>query len=736
MNQSDAYARVTLLWICLSITLPVFSQEKSETAETKSPVTIVAEGARDSIVVISTEDRDGKESEMGTGFVIDESGLIATCLHVIREARPIWIETRKKKRYRVTEIYASDKAFDLAVLRFKPEEKIPALKLANGSLVEGEATVAIGHPLGLTHTVVSGLVAGERVFTSADMWQVAMTIEPGNSGGPLLDMKGEVHGVLALRSVGESFGFAVKVSQLHKLLKSPNPIGMEKWQTIGRLDAKRWQAKMGAAWRQRGGKILVEQPGDSFGGRSLLLRHDKAPVVPFELAVSVKLENESGAAGLVFHSDGENKHYGFYPSNGRIRLTSFEGPSVFNWNVIRDVEAESYRPGEWNEIKVRVEKDKISTYVNDRLVSTIDEVVQPPGKIGLCKFRETKAEFKQFRFGDKLDSRTSSPEVRSKVLQELAELSDRSTIRDDELAKYVDTPLLRMKLLDEQARELESKAKSLRLLGSDLHTASVCAEMAKLTSVADAEVDLLRGALLIAKLDNPELDVESFVEMVDSMAGSIEWEPSTSEAERFTKLNSFLFEQSGYHGSRTDYYRASNSHIDSVISDREGLPITLSVLYMSLAKRLDLNVVGVGLPGHFVVRHEPDEGDHQMVDVFDRGKFLSRNSATVMVFRNTGRQPKPSAFDAAKHADILSRMLNNLRAIAESNDDTEAMLRYSEVMVVLAPDDPALRGMRGIMRHRLGRKQAALDDLDHIIEQSPEGIDLDQIRRIRDRLAE
>jgi len=724
--------RIYSFAICLLFSLPALGQEP------KTQVTKVAEAARDSIVVINTEDREGKESEMGTGFVIDDAGLVATCLHVIGEARPIWIETRTGKRYPVTEIYASDRTFDLAILRFKPKEKLPALKLATGEVTGGDAVVAIGHPLGLTHSVVSGLVAGEREFTGAEMWQVAMIIEPGNSGGPLLDMNCEVHGVMALRSIGESFGFAVKVPQLQKLIDDPNPIAIEQWQTIGRLDSNRWQAKMGARWRQRGGKIVVEDPGDAFGGRSLLLRTDEAPKPPFEMAVSVKLDDESGAAGLVFHSDGEDKHYGFYPSNGRLRLVSFEGPSVFNWDILRDLEADSYLPGEWNEIKVRVEKERISAYVNDKLLSTIDEVVQPVGKIGLCKFRETKAEFKRFRFGQELESRRSSPEQRSELTRQLAELTDRSTITDDVLAKFADLPLLRNELLDEQARALETKAKALRSLGEDIHTASICAELAKTVSAADQQIDLMRGALLIAKLDNPDLDVETYVEIVDGMAATIraELKPDATEAERFIALNDYLFYKSGYHGSRTDYGSASNSHIDRVISDREGLPITLSVLYMTLAKRIDLNVVGVGLPGHFVVRYEPNEGETQLVDVFERGSLMSRNQADVMVFRMTGRQPTGSAFEAAKHVDILTRMLNNLRVIAERKDDSQAMLRYSETLVVLAPNDPALRGMRAIMRHRQGRKQAALDDLDHIIEQKPDGIDLDQIRKIRERLAQ
>lgn len=725
--------RFTALSLLLLFVSLACSQELSSVRE-------IADAARDSIVVVSTEDGDGGESEMGSGFVIDARGLIATSLHVIREARPIWVETRNGKRHLVTEVYASDRTFDLAIVRINADDKLTAVALANDELKEGQVAVAIGHPLGLKHSVVSGIVAGERDFNGADMWQVAMAIEPGNSGGPLLDMRGKVHGVMALKSVGSrSFGFAVKVSQLRQLVDNPNPIAIEQWQTIGQLDSRRWQPKMGARWRQRSGRIVVETPGSGFGGRSLLLRSDAPPEPPFELAVSVKLEDETGAAGLVFHSDGEDKHYGFYPSNGKLRLTSFEGPSVFTWNVIRELPAPNYLPGEWNEIKVRVEKERIAAFVNGELLITINEVVQPAGKIGLCKFRDTKAQFKGFRFGDKITSQVTSPEKRAEITQQLAKLDVRAELKDEELAEHQGDVLSRIMILEQQARDLESQAMALRGLGKDLHIASVCAQLSSIVNKPhDADIDLLAGALQIAKLDNAELEIQSYIDIVDSMAEEIrsEFKPVASEADRLVSMNDFLFKKSGFHGSRTEYSRAANSHLDRVIDDREGLPITLSVLYMTLAERVGLNVVGVGLPGHFVVRHEPKKGDKQLVDVFDRGKLLSIDDANVMIFRMIGRQPPEDAFETAKHIDILSRMLNNLSGGAQNRDDGAAMRRYVEALAAISPEDPSLRGMRAILRHQEGRKQAAIDDLDWIISAEPEGVNLQQIREIRARLKE
>jgi regulator of sirC expression with transglutaminase-like and TPR domain len=700
----------------------------------------VVRRSRDSVVVITTEDRDGKAAGLGTGFVISDDGLIATNLHVIGEARPIWVQPRGGERIPVTEVFASDPNFDLALIRVAQQD-LPPLQLAlrEDVLQDGQTVMAIGHPLGLENSVVSGVVSGQRDIEGMSMWQAAMTIEPGNSGGPLLDLQGKVHGVITMKSVGrQPFGFAVKVNQLRKLIDNPNPIRMEQWKTIGQIDFTRWSPRMGARWRQRSARTLVEGAGGGFGGRALLLRKEPPLEVPFELAVSVKLNDESGAAGLAFHSDDGEKHYGFYPSAGKLRLTSFEGPTVFQWNVIREVQTEHYQPGSWNEIKVRVEEDRIVGYVNGNEVVAVNDVRQPPGRIGLCKFRDTIAEFKQFRFGATVDSNSISQQKAKELADALKSLGPRSELADRDLQMQTTQILQRMAVLEQQARDLESQAGQTRALAQDLHTAFVSERLRQASSAEqDADIDLLRAALLIAKIDNPELDVDAYVEQVDGMALTIRESVKAdgSEAERIRALDDYLFNQRGFHGSRTDYYNAANSHLDRVIDDREGLPITLSVLYMALARRLDLNVVGLGLPGHFVVRHEPEVGDAEIIDVFDRGRRLGDEKVNMLLLQLGGERTELERFPAASHRSILVRMLSNLLNVAEGRDDAAAMLRYLEGIVAVDSDNASMRGLRGVLRHRQGRKRAALEDIDWILENKPTGVDLQQVQAMREMLA-
>src|SRR5262249_30239384 len=149
-------------------------------------------------------------------------------------------------------------------------------------------------------------------------------------------------------------------------------------------------------------------------------------------------------------------------------------------------------------------------------------------------------------------------------------------------------------LLRERAGLLEQQAIQLRKLAQRVHVQRTLAELARAVEGADKDIDLLQAALLIAKLDNEELDVGSFQAEVDRLASQagVSFQKKADEPARLKALNQYLFKERGFHGSRVDYYTRANSYINEVIEDREGIPITLSVLYMELARRLKINVVG------------------------------------------------------------------------------------------------------------------------------------------------
>jgi regulator of sirC expression with transglutaminase-like and TPR domain len=608
------------------------------------------------------------------------------------------------------------------------------LPLADSEKVQqGEPVVALGNPHGLRNSVVAGVVSGVREFDEQKMLQLAIPVEPGNSGGPVLDGRGHVVGVVTRKSaISDNLAFAVESNTLKTLLEKPNPVPIDRWKTIGRLDPRRWATLFGADWRQQSGRIQVEGAGRGFGGRSLCLWQEEPPERPFEIAVTVRLEDESGAAGLVFHSDGGDLHYGFYPSAGKLRLSRFEGPVVYAWQVLADVPSEHYRSGEWNRLKVRVEKGKVLCFVNDHLVieSTDDEL--PPGKVGLAKFRDTKAEFKQFLLAKDIPHAGLSAERLAALEKTLDALPSLREIDSDAVARLGDSADAAVNLLRDRAASLEEKARELRGLAGEFHTQSVVRRLVDVLQGRE-EGGLARASLLTAMLDNDEIDVESYLYTLDRMADEIRQSlpEDAGEDARLAALTRYLFEENGFHGSRTNYYHRANSYLNQVIDDREGLPITLSVLFMELGRRLDLTIEGVGLPGHFVVRHVPAEGEPQLIDVFDGGKPMSRRQAEALVLASAGRPLTEEDLKTADDRSIVVRMLGNLLGVAQEKDDKEAMLRYLEAIVAVRPDAAQERGLRAILRQQSGRHQGALADLDWFLEHQPPGIDLERIREMR-----
>jgi hypothetical protein len=339
----------------------------------------------------------------------------------------------------------------------------------------------MGNPHGLKYSVVSGVVSGRREIDDRKMLQLAVPIEPGNSGGPVLDMAGKVLGVVTMKSaVTNNLGFAVEGDYLQGLLDKPNPVPFDRWLTIGALDPREWKPLFGARWQQRGGRILVSGLGQGFGGRSLCLSQAPQPELPYELAVMVKLDDEQGAAGLVFHSDGADKHYGFYPTAGKLRLSRFDGPDVFSWKVLSEKGHSAYRPGEWNHLRVRVEKGRLRCYINQELVIESDDHELTSGRVGLAKFRQTEAEFKRFWVGKQFaDQDEDAAEIKA-LRSRIAELPPLQAVQEKLLAPVSTQAASSVQLLRAQAELARARAEELEQLASEVHARGVVAELANI----------------------------------------------------------------------------------------------------------------------------------------------------------------------------------------------------------------------------------------------------------------
>jgi regulator of sirC expression with transglutaminase-like and TPR domain len=708
---------------------PAASKAPAKARREGKSVEQIAEQIKPSIVSITQVGRDGPFG-VGSGFVIGED-LIATNRHVIGEARRILVETSDRRSLEVTEIVANDARLDLAILRVS-QKGLKTLPLGDSdSMRQGQPIVAMGNPAGLAFSVVDGVISEpSRDVEGTPMIQIAIPIERGNSGGPLVDRQGRVLGVLTLKSARtKNLGFAMPVNALKRLVEHPNPIPMERWLTIGVLNPRLWTTLMGAQWTQRAGMIQVTQSGQGFGGRSLCLWTETPQPDVFEASVTVKLDDEGGAAGLAFCADGGDRHYGFYPSAGKLRLTRFDGPDVYSWKILDELASDAYMPEEWNTLRVRVEGARIRCFVNGRQVVDREDSGLRGGLAGLCKFRATSAGYKNFKIGSDVSEKPFPPDLEKKF----------KGLFDDLIAKRVqssqmvdamvgDAEANRLLLLKQQG-ELEKASKQLKEIAVDLHQRSVREALVAELEKPDAEADLLRCALLISKHDNPDLDTESyrrgFAQMADELSTDEELSKGTESAVR--RLNRYLFEENGFHGSRSDYSSRSNSYVNEVLDDREGLPITLSIVYIELARRLGVwGVVGIPLPGRFMVGYRGSEQDEfSLVDVYDGGKVLSMREALEIV--SDGAIVPEKARQPALKRDIVVRMIRNLAGPQlEARNGAQEALPYLDLLIALDPDAGRERLSRAMIREFQGNRTGAAEDVGWMLEHLPDGIRANQ----------
>jgi regulator of sirC expression with transglutaminase-like and TPR domain len=449
--------------------------------------------------------------------------------------------------------------------------------------------------------------------------------------------------------------------------------------------------------------------------------------------VAVRLGDESGAAGLAFESDGGDRHYGFYPSAGQMRLTRFDGPDVLAWHVLAQKVSPHYRPGEWNTLKVRVEKDRLRAWVNDR---SVFEQADPPlrkGRVGLATFRDTAAEFRHFHVGKTVPPAGPPAEASARLGKLIDALPAEGNVRDDEVGRLAPGGTTSVTLLQERARRLEQQAARLRLLAARVHQKEVLDELTRVTAGRDEDVDLVWAALLVARLDNDDVDVAAYRAEVERMAVKVRGRlpKDATEEQKLAALDAYFFREHGFHGSRGDYYNRSNSYLSEVLDDREGIPITLSLLYLELARRLEVKVEGVGLPGHFVVRAVGAADGPRLIDVFEGGRVLTEEEAARKSEAITGRPPTAEQMRGVPRRAVVERILRNLVSAARRERDPDGMIRYLDALLTVNPDAAEERGLRAGLLARQGDRDAALRDIDWLLEHRPEGFDLDRVRELR-----
>jgi len=262
-------------------------------------------------------------------------------------------------------------------------------------------------------------------------------------------------------------------------------------------------------------------------------------------------------------------------------------------------------------------------------------------------------------------------------------------------------------------------------------------EFTALVARPDSAVDLARASLLIACEEYPDLDVGGYLDKLDRMGKSVRAHVGrgASPAAALAALNEYLFEEEGFRGNTDQYYDPRNSFLNEVLDRRVGIPITLSTVYMEVARRAGLQVEGVGLPGHFIVKLVAAEGEW-LIDPFHEGALLSQEDCQQRLDRIFGGRVRMDSrlVVTCGPKQILARMLRNLKVIYGKQEDWPRALRVLELLLRLDPESAEDLRDRGIAYASLDCYGLAVRDLEAYLARAPRGPDAQELGATVDAL--
>jgi regulator of sirC expression with transglutaminase-like and TPR domain len=254
---------------------------------------------------------------------------------------------------------------------------------------------------------------------------------------------------------------------------------------------------------------------------------------------------------------------------------------------------------------------------------------------------------------------------------------------------------------------------------------------AQLVQGPEVAIDLAQAALLIAKEEYPDLDVAVCLARLDAMGEEVQRlaDGSLDPHRLIAALNEHLFQQLGFRGNPENYYDPKNSFLNEVLDRRTGIPITLSAVYLEVARRIGFPLHGVGMPGHFLVKYEGRD-EEIVVDPFGGGRILSNPDYQRILDRIYGGK---LCFERGMLAtlgtrQILARMLTNLKAIYFNNQEYAKALSIVERLVILQPQTASEIRDRGLLSCQLKHYADASADLERYLRLVPEAEDSEVIR--------
>jgi regulator of sirC expression with transglutaminase-like and TPR domain len=269
----------------------------------------------------------------------------------------------------------------------------------------------------------------------------------------------------------------------------------------------------------------------------------------------------------------------------------------------------------------------------------------------------------------------------------------------------------------------------------------------------DEAIDLVQAALLIASTQYPNLDMAYYTAQFDSLARRVRTElalpdphlqptlPTEIETIQVIEaMNKILFEEEGFCGNRDDYHNPNNSFLNKVLEEHTGIPVTLSLIYAEVGKRVGIQIDGIGMPYHFLVRCQSPQG-FIYIDPYEGGLQMSERGCRERIRQIAQHRIKfhPQWLEPFTHRHWLMRILNNLKRIYINQDDYDRALTICDLLILLHPRTAEERRDRGLIHLQLKHYSHAIKDLKAYTELAPEASDryetLNYIKTARQMLA-
>jgi regulator of sirC expression with transglutaminase-like and TPR domain len=248
---------------------------------------------------------------------------------------------------------------------------------------------------------------------------------------------------------------------------------------------------------------------------------------------------------------------------------------------------------------------------------------------------------------------------------------------------------------------------------------------ADLSILEETVFPLDRAALAIGLEEYPELRIDDYLRCLDTYAARTEVIAGRdrSSGNILECLNEVLFIQESFRGNSENYYDPRNSYLNEVIESKQGIPISLSVIYIEVARRIGFPLHGIGLPGHFIVKCPADNRDI-LIDPFNHGKVLSLQDCQELLDRVYGGSVpvQPAYLQPMGKKAIISRMLFNLKGLYYQEEDYHRALAVVDRILMLNPGTLSEIRDRGLLYMQTSLFTRALSDLEHYLNnaKSPE----------------